>query len=175
MNSLTLNADVSLGGTAQGTPANSLAKSAVVRRLAYRFTSSAASAAAKCNNVIDKASADQSLAPAGTVAIDLTSFTVNPFSEAAQVFAAVRVIYIEHVTGSLSSGISVYAAIAGNSFQGPVSAAGTITLAPGEDQTFRSRTVTGWVVNGTHKNFYIVNNDAVNAATIRYLVSGSNP
>ena len=175
MTSLTLTADMILGGLAKGTPANADQRSSISRRVPYRPTSSAASAAVKVNNVIDRASIAQSLAPAGTVAIDLTTFTVNPFSEAAQVFSTVRVIYIEHVTGSLSSGISVFNAGAGNSFQGPVSAAGTITLAPGEDQMFRSRTVTGWVVDATHKNFYIVNNDAINAATIRYLIAGVSP
>ncbi len=172
MTSLTLDLNVFLSGLAKGTTANANQRSSISRVLPSAFTASG-TGATLCSNVIDKATVAQTLAGGGTVAIDLSSFTVNPFSEPAQTFATVRVIYIEHSTGSLSSGISAFAAVAGNSFQGPLSAAGTITLPAGGDLLWRSRTVTGWVVDATHKNFYIVNNDGVNAATIRYLIAGS--
>lgn len=172
MISFSLDVDVSLSGLAKGTAANSQQRSSVSRHLPASFTS-AGSGATLCSNVIDKATVVQTLAAGGAVAIDLTSFTVNPFSESAQSFAAVRVIYVEHATGSAASSISVFNAAAGNSFQGPLSAAGTLTFAAGGNAVLRASTATGWVVDGTHKNFYIVNNDGVNAASIRYFIAGS--
>lgn len=172
MNSLTLSTGVTLSGIAIGTAANSGQTSSIVRSLPATLTNMG-SGATLASNIIDRASVAQTLAAGGTVAIDLTSFNANPFAEAAQTFATVRVIYIEHSTGSSSSGISAFNAIAGNSFQGPLSAGASITLTAGGNVFWRSSTVVGWVVSSTTKNFYIVNNDGVNAATIRYLVAGS--
>lgn len=171
MTSFSLDSSLSLSGLATGIPTDSLRRRSISRRLNARFTSGG-TGATKANNGVDQSSADQTLAAGGTVAIDLSAFT-NLQGETAQAVTAVRVIYVEHVTGSLSSGISAFNAFAGQSFQGPVSAAATVTLKAGEDITLRSRTVTGFVVDGTHHNFYIVNNDGVNAATYRYLIAGS--
>jgi hypothetical protein len=111
-----------------------------------------------------------------TVTLNLQSGLTSPLGEAitgALDFAAVFAVWVHHDRASLSSGITVLGG-GSNDFQGPWSAGDKPTLAPKQGVAFVTEADgTGWTVDATHKNIAIVNNDGVNAATVRVFIEGT--
>ncbi len=133
---------------------------------------SATSGATKIDQIIDAASRlnVHTLAAGATLTINLLTGTDNPVGANA-VFARVKSLFIEHSAASLASGVTAFDA-ASDAFQGPLVTGATMDLLPGEFIDLCSPTTVGWVVDATHKNLAIVNNDIVNAATLRFYIDG---
>lgn len=152
-------------GNVLGTTANPLQTSPVNAKTTNVGTSSD-TGAGLVNEIVMAAAGTQTvtIAASGTLAVNLLTGQTNPLGENV-VFARVKKVIIEHSSASLSSGVTVFGS-GTNQFQGPLSAAATITLPASGGFAFWLPTATAWVVDGTHKTVQVVNNDAVNAATL---------
>lgn len=172
MNSSKLSTKFGLVGSVKGTTANTNLSSpvAINRTSAYTQISTY-----PINQMIDKGSSTFTIAASTTLAIDLTTGQTNPLGESiasALAFAKVRYIFIEHDSASLSTQI-VCLGSGSNQFQGPLSAAATVTLKPGERFQAESATTAGWTVDGTHKTVQVVNSSGTQSATVRLCIAGS--
>lgn len=112
-----------------------------------------------------------------TTTLNLTTGLTNPLGDAisgAAKFVHVNAVYIIHDAASLSSGITAFGGASGNLFQGFLSAAATVTLPKaGIFPMAIPTTVTGMVVDATHKNIDITNNDATHVATVNVAIFGT--
>jgi hypothetical protein len=172
MNSSKLSTKFGLVGTVKGTSANSNLSSPIAINRANSYTQISTY---PINQVIDKGSSTFTIAASTTLTIDLTTGQTNPLGESiasSLAFAKVRYIFIEHDSASLSTSIVAFGS-GSNQFQGPLSAAATITLKPGERFEQESATTAGWTVDGTHKTIAVVNSSATQSATVRLCVAGS--
>lgn len=173
MQSVNLTATATVTGQVSGTTVTPSRCATTDVRRSTNYTQS--DATAPINQLLDMGSDLQTLAAGATLTVDLTTGQENPLGEditGGAAFAKVREILVEHDLESAASSVTVFDA-ASNSFQGMLSAGGSITLPPGGRITLSLPTATGMPVAGGTKNFAIVNDDGVNDATIRYVVAGS--
>lgn len=172
MISVATNLSVTITGNVMGIGTDTTRSNGISSRNDFNGTQ-AGSGSSLVDEVLDLASNDRSItiAAAATTTVDLTSGQTDPLGGAVA-FARIRRLIFLHPLESLASSITIFNA-ASNSFQGPVSAAGTVTLFPGEGFCFWTMSPTGRVVDGTHKNIKILNNDATNAATVSYYADGA--
>lgn len=112
-----------------------------------------------------------------TTTLNLLTGLTNPLGDAitgAAAFAHVNAVYIIHDPNSLASSIKAFGGASGNLFQGYLNSTGSFTLPKsGISDMSVPTTVTGMVVDATHKNIDITNNDGVNAATVRVAIFGT--
>lgn len=110
-----------------------------------------------------------------TTTLDLTTGLTNPLNESINGsldFAKILGVLIEHDPASISSSITVFGG-GSNDFQGPLAAGNKPTLNPAEWFAFgKPSSVTGWTVDGTHKNVAVLNNDGTDAATVNVFILG---
>ncbi len=121
------------------------------------------------------------LAPSGSVSLDLTTGLFNPLNDAISgsggKFTKVWVAMIEHDPASLATaGITAFGAAAmGNGFQGPLPDTVVLTLPVGLANGFLlDFAKTPYTVDGTHKIIPIVNLDAtaLHTATVNVFIAG---
>jgi hypothetical protein len=121
-----------------------------------------------------------SINPSATVTLNLlTGATglLDPLGQAISTapFVHVFALLVWHDPASLSSGVSAFGGASGNLFQGPLGAASILTLGPGQRFAFSTDTgLAGFLVDGTHKNVDLTNNDAtaLHVATVRVFIMG---
>jgi hypothetical protein len=172
MNSSKLTTKFGIVGTVKGTTANSSLSSPIAINRTGSYTQISTY---PINQMIDKGSSTFTIAASTTLAIDLTTGQTNPLGESiasSLAFAKIRYVFIEHDAASLSTGIVAFGS-GSNQFQGPLSAAATVTLVPGERFQAESATTAGWTVDGTHKTIQIVNSSGTQSATVRLCIAGS--
>lgn len=165
--SLPLTLAIGFLGRATGTATNAAVKAKLYRRSLVSFSGS------------DKQVLDlyqQEIAASGSLDIDLTTGQTNPLGESiasASAFDKVFAVFVEHDSGSSSSGITVMGG-ASDEFQGPFAAGDKATLAPGRWIAFgQLSSLTGWTVDATHKRIDIDNLDGANAADVNVFVLGT--
>lgn len=103
--------------------------------------------------------------PSGTTTLNLLTGLTNPLGESitgGAAFAHVFAVVIQHDPASLATaGITAFGGASGNLFQGPLGAAGQLTLLPGMGNEFLiPANLTGWVASASHKNIDLTNLDA---------------
>lgn len=174
MNSCSFNRNVSIVGKVTGTPLNPVAYSRINVQL-NNGEASNLTGGALVNLIYDMASGSNYLTIpiSTTVNLDLTSGLVDPLNVSI-LFGKVKGIYLEHLSGSgATSGVKFFGA-GSNAFQGPLSAAGTLTFLPGESQLLQSYTANGWTVGSTNKIIAINNLSSTSAAFVRIYIDGTN-
>lgn len=169
MDTVTVDSKIQIRGLCLGQPSNSALEAPIsITRLLSMTQGGTVAAGTLCDQVLDQAENVISLT-AGTTTLNLQNFT-NPLIEGSQSFARVRVIYFEHDIASVATSITIFG-VAGDSFQGPLSAAATEVLLPGDVFFKRSGSSTGWVVDAGHRSVTIV--VAGGTASLRYFFAGS--
>lgn len=173
MNTVKLDSSVSLSGLCTGTIASPSSNCPVLLRRSVAYNSTGTTTL--LNQLIDQGSNTITLAANTTLAIDLTTGSINPLNEtivSPVAFAKVRYVFLEHDAASLSSGVTIFGN-GTNQFQGPLSALAYVTMRPGERQLFEAPTLAGWTVDATHKTIQVVNTSLINPAILRLVVGGS--
>lgn len=158
-------------GNLTGVPSNANLESAI--GTTYRCTFSGAD-----KQVYNGTSTYQlSIAAGTTTTIDLTTGLTNPMGQpitSGLAFAKVYVCMVMHDIASQASSVKVFGAGAGTDFQGPLVAAGYLTLTPGRGNAFMDQTTAnGMAVSGTAKTIAIQNLDGANTALVNVFVMGT--
>lgn len=150
----------SISGRAKGITGNSSLFATIARALNASFTSAGSGATLITNGY----AGSRTLAAGANETLDLRAFT-NILNETSQSLSKLKLIGVKHTVGSAASNISV-----GNSGANALIVKGCLgataaQFAPGGGLEIAIPTTAGVVVDATHKDIKIVNDDGANTAT----------